>query len=270
MLEKPLIAIENLLHKYNKRLGPESLQIIMINFDEAANLVLSENDNRFHALRRILSTLINTCLWTTFLSTNSAIEVLAPKLKHERSDRVARGLVIRLPPFTAFKLNLENDTLEANNGTRELSRPINSLGTIEHVSKFGRPLWKAYAGGSEDSNYDWNIIRFVHNKLVGSGNFDPNDENHVFAVLSFRISLDPITNVPSAELCKNAVDFHLRALVSMDSRNRILETITPSEPLVADIAAQILNGRFTPNNASLWPDTLRKLAGNLLGGGKVD
>ena len=67
----------------------------------------------------------------------------------------------------------------------ELCKPMHEFAVPAHMAMFGRPLWLAY-----DSHNMNNLAKF---KLIGgrkNTNYDAMNVHHVFAALSFHLSLD--------------------------------------------------------------------------------
>ena len=139
----------------------------------------------------------------------------------------------------------------------ELAICLDDFAAPEHMAKFGRPLWHKF--NPTDMN------KLAKLKLVG-GNlstdvgmaqaYNPMDVNHVFAALSFRLSLDPCLQNPRAlPLVRTAVNSFMRVVISMDHETGVMTTITPSEPVVAKAAME-----FLCENANNWFASIQTLA----------
>lgn len=110
--------------------------------------------------------------------------------------------------------------------------------------------------------------------LGGTIAFDPQNRNHVFAVLSSRVCLDPCSNCDeSTALIAEAVNSHLRLVVAMDQEASCFRITSPTEPIVAHTAASLLIGGGNlpcQRNASyIWSSCISTLS-NLLNRGIVD
>ena len=81
-------------------------------------------------------------------------------------------------------------------------------------------------------------------KLIGSRQgtkYNAKNIYHVFVALSFRLSLDAcLQNLWTHPLARTTVNSFMKVVVSMDQDTRVLDTITPSEPVVAKAAIEHL------------------------------
>jgi hypothetical protein len=247
-------------------------------FDEASSLLKLDGSGKpdpgcYHALNRIISRLKTRSIWFFFLSTESQVGMLIPANDVERtgdysydpSARIARtgGLSLgRFPPFLGLQLDVEDRKrmLDPDSRTKELLKTMNEFAQPEHMAMFGRPLWFGYDPVE--------MNRLAKLKLVGGRQgtaYDARDVHHVFAALSFRLSLDVcLQNPRTHSLARTAVNSFMRVVISMDQETGILDTVTPSEPVVAKAAMEHLceNGN--------WSDSIRTLAEELLDKGLID
>jgi len=144
----------------------------------------------------------------------------------------------------------------------EHSKSLLDFGLPNHMAMFGRRLWFAY---TDDPQGMSEIARL---KLTGGkqkGEYDPKIEHHVFAALSFRLSLDPCMHNPKTiPLIRTAVNSHMRVVVSMDEEAGTMHTTTPSEPILAKAAMEHLC------IGSNWALSIGTLVKNLLDKGLVE
>jgi hypothetical protein len=111
-----------------------------------------------------------------------------------------------------------------------------TFSTPEHMKLFGRPVWFGYSDPRE-------LKEVARYKLIGGklGPYNPWDENHVFAALSFRVSLDLcLENPRTLDLAKNAVNYHMRVVVHVRQDIGVWDTFTPSEPILSEAAISYL------------------------------
>ncbi|KAI9781067.1 MAG: hypothetical protein M1839_006344 [Geoglossum umbratile] len=230
-------------------------ELVMV-FDDAATLFTTLGSDkadagRYVALNRIFSILKKFPVWFFVLSTESKIEKLLPpdrprgdKVVNPSNMKACRRVDFELeplrlfPPFVAFRLDVEDRRRWRDPKTRaiELAKPMAEFASPEHMAMFGRPLWMAY-----DTPEKMYVV--AKSKLVGGGSatFHPTDANHVFAVLSFRLSLDVCLENPiTLPYVRTAVNSHLRLVISMDQSTGLLHTVTPSEPVLAKSAMEHL------------------------------
>jgi hypothetical protein len=268
---KKLIA--NLERFPRKNNGP----LLVMVFDEASSLLKRDDSNeldpgRYHALNRIISCLKEYPMWFFFLSTGSQVGTLLPAKDAERTGNFSNDGSARIaldghswerfPPFLGLQLDVEDRKrmLKLDSLMKELNKKMNEFAQPEHMAIFGRPLWFGYE--AEEMN------RLAKLKLVGGKQntpFNPKDVNHVFAAFSFRLSLDVcLQNPKSYSLARTAVKSFMRVAISMNQETGVLDTITPSEPVVAKAAMENLckNGN--------WSHSIRTLTEELLDKGLID
>lgn len=138
---------------------------------------------------------------------------------------------------------------------------MGGFGETMHMAKFGRPLWLAY----EDASIPPDQIARV--KLIG-GNpkkcYDARSSDHVLAALSARIYIDlNVANPITIPIANKAVYLHMRRLELLDSSTGLISTRTPTEPILAKAAMQILCKEVN------WAISLNTFTRNLLERGAV-
>jgi hypothetical protein len=264
--------IDNLQHESNDD------PLLVIVFDEASSLIRKTAfEGLYVALNRIIGCLKRYPLWSFFLSTESSIGQLVPPGNVERtgnhqvdpSARLALDLDVtklplkRFPPFVALQLDVEDRRRMQNSPGRdeELRKPLSDFAEPRHMTLFGRPLWYAYEK-ADDMN------RVAKLKLLGGkqfSKFDHNNENHVFAAMSFRLALDVcLQNPSSVSLAEAAVNSFMRVVISMDQDTGMMDTLTPSEPVLAKAAMEHLC------HESNWTNSIRTLTQKLLEPGLIE
>jgi len=241
---------------------------LVIAFDEAANLYtasklyqatkaselcesnLGRKEQRHTVIRRVLRAMRKRPVWSMFMSTNSRIDSFAPSQENDDSARIVQGKLKREHPFLSFELDIGSKEQIRQHPEKEILKGMSDFATVEHMTMFGRPLWRLYASKSYQE-----LRAFVKMKMLGGRpKFDVYNILHAFTVLAARVSLDPCLNSDnSPPLSKATVSSHLRLLIAVDPISGMLETATPSEPVVADIAATLLarnNGKVS--DMSTW------------------
>ena len=258
--------------------------LLVVVFDEASALLKRDDSGSFdpglyHALNRIINCLQELPIWFFFLSTDPQLRIILPaddiphpvKYVADPSCRfpadIYRPPLEYHPPFLAFQVNVEDRRRMRYEMQDELAICLDDFAAPEHMAKFGRPLWHKF------NPTDMNQLAKL--KLVG-GNlstdvgmaqaYNPKDVNHVFAALSFRLSLDPSLLHPRAlPLVRTAVNSFMRVVISMDHETGVMTTIAPSEPVVAKAAME-----FLCENANNWLASIQTLATELLQEGMVE
>ena len=252
--------------------------LLVMVFDEASSLLELDDSGepdpgRYYALNRIISLLKTFPIWFFFLSTESQVGTLIPandvirtgNYSRDRSARIAlpnSHSLQRFPPFLGLQLDVEDRRrmLNPDSRTKELQKKMKEFAQPEHMAIFGRPLWFGYDPVE--------MNRLAKLKLVGGTQgtpYDTRDVHHVFAVLSFRLSLDVcLQNPRTLSLTRTAVDSFMRVVISMDQETGVLDTVTPSEPVLVKAAMEHL---CIKDN---WSESIRTLAIELLEKGLIE
>ena len=268
------------LKRFRHKNGEPLLAMV---FDEASSLLRphgsgkpdpgSVEPGRYYALNRIISSLKRLPIWSFFLSTESQVGILMPAndvkrtgdYSYDPSARIAISdgtSLERFPPFLALQLDVEDRKRmqKPNSRAEEFRKAMNEFTRPEHMAMFGRPLWFGYdAVGMND---------LAKLKLLGGRQgttYNANNVHHVFAALSFRLSLDVcLQNPRTISLTRTAVNSFMRVVISMDHDTGVLDTMTPSEPVVANAAMEHLSERKN------WSNSIQTLTSELLDKGLID
>jgi hypothetical protein len=96
-------------------------------------------------------------------------------------------------------------------------------------------------------------------KLQDGTAFDATNKDHVFAVLSQRLCLDPvIVDSEALKLADHSVAHHMRLLTGFSTDYKRFYTHSPSEPILVMGSADILHNKSHPDRLKLVLDTLSK------------
>jgi hypothetical protein len=169
----------------------------------------------------------------------------------------------RFPPFVALQLDVEDRRRMQNSAGREeeLRKPLSTFAEPRHMAIFGRPLWYAYENAG-------NMNNVAKLKLLGGeqrSKFNHNNKDHVFAALSFRLALDVcLQNPNSLSFTRTAVNSFMRVVISMDGDTGTMDTLTPSEPVLAKAAMELLCSEAN------WTNSIRTLTTDLLEPGLIE
>ncbi|KAK2813657.1 hypothetical protein FQN50_000055 [Emmonsiellopsis sp. PD_5] len=261
----------------NSRYSTRLPRLVLV-FDEAATFFeldgeFGPSQGLYAAVNRIISLLRCLLIWFFFLSTESKIQYIPPTdvggpSRNHAVDRSARWVtrekrLVPIPPFLAFPLDVElRRRMEfCITRTEEMRKPFSAFTEIGHMAMYGRPLWMAYQKRSAALVEPLAMVKLIG----GRGKYDSDNVDHVFAALSFRLSLDVILHNPrAAALNKSAVDSHMRVVISMDPVSGAMDTITPSEPILAVAAMKHLC------KSANWERSMATLCTELLEKGLVD
>ncbi|KIX00093.1 uncharacterized protein Z518_10230 [Rhinocladiella mackenziei CBS 650.93] len=268
-----LNVAENLMKILQQCRGTSSTDpLLVIVFDEASSMMRKyradePNIELYVALNRVISYLKKFRVWSIFLSTESLIRHIVPP--SNTSDYVQDPStytdLMRFPPFVSLQLDVEDRRRMQNPMLKkeELLKPLKTFANLEHMALFGRPLWYIYTHAERGS-----MIEVAKLKLIAGrqrGYYDPNDPDHVFAALSFRLSLDVcLQNPATVSLNETAVSCFMRVVISMDHETGVMDTTTPSEPVLARAAMEHLCRRGN------WPYSILTLCKKLLEKGLIE
>jgi hypothetical protein len=185
------------------------------------------------------------------LGTHSQITHFAPD-EHYPSERLFAGSQMLPPVFlnfawdSSFQLPAEN-TLVASN-------------SLQHLIQYGRPMWLSYVDGlirrqqrldesvdasSQKRNLRKTCIRFAAMKLAplaSRENMEQERLNSAFATMAVRLHLD--IDLGNPKRASELVASKMRWLVNVSEMGSRIRTTYPSEPILAEAAACIMNGFF--------------------------
>lgn len=238
-------------------------------FDEAAYLTKKNThiDCTFYlALRRVLGVLRQYPIWALFLSTESHIEHFAQASSADSSSRIREGVLARVDPFCGLQMDIEMNRRYNNESLREVEmrKPLSQFATAEHMAMYGRPLWLAY------KNSPTLLRHMAICKLLDvhdGSRYDPKNQNHVFAAIASRVSLDPCTNsVESVDLTQEAVNSHLRLVLGIDNTTGTTTTTTLPEPIISEAVA----GHLQTAEAGNWTKSISTFFKRLLHPGLIE
>ncbi|KIW99997.1 uncharacterized protein Z518_10925 [Rhinocladiella mackenziei CBS 650.93] len=276
-----LNAITNLMKILRQcRDTSDTSPLLVIVFDEASSFMRMRpsdqpNIGLYVALNRVISCLKKFRAWFFFLSTESLIGYLVPPSNIIRtgdylldpSARISftetKTELMRFPPFVSLQLDVEDRRKMQNPKLRkkELRKSLKEFANLDHMAQFGRPLWYAYA------NEGQGMIELAKLKLIGGrqqGYYSSDDPNHVFAALSFRLSLDVcLQNPVTISLTRTAVNSFMRVVISMNHETGVMDTMTPSEPVLARAAMEHLC-------SDNWSGSIQTLCKELLEKGLIE
>ncbi|RPA80219.1 hypothetical protein BJ508DRAFT_327532 [Ascobolus immersus RN42] len=228
---------------------------IFLSFDGITNLI-TETKTRYGGgetdqcqlelflwLRRILRLLREFPVWSLFISTDSSLN----RIDREYGES-------RVPaPFISFPFDMELDRRCTEDAHIDLQESLRGFTSMQHMTATGRPLWHAF----RRSSYT-HFVSLAEQKLISSDSYTPSNDNQVLAVLSNRICLEfrltngnRVASLPFAmpggmsSFLRTSVQSHLRVILETDSKHSLIRTHVPSEPIVAEAAASLLNKRAT-------------------------
>ncbi|KAF8343351.1 hypothetical protein F5887DRAFT_1212483 [Amanita rubescens] len=231
-------------------------RISVMYFDEAPEL----GSHLRIFLRLVQRQLSSTKMWYTFMGTKSSISYNAPP-DNKFSLRPKPELARLLPPYY-IDLGFDQQAI-AN--SRAVSVRMGDMQTIEFISQYGRPMWSAHL----PEVILGEMIDLASLKLLNGRNFNDSDKDHVFAVLSQRLCLDPVLAAPEAiGLVERSVAHHMRLLTGFSTGKDRFYMHAPSEPILAMASIDILYNTSRP--ADRLRQVLDTLSRDLCGAGLIE
>jgi hypothetical protein len=252
---------------------------LVVVFDEASSLLKEPGEpgairsGRYIALNRIMGCLKEYPIWFFIISTESQVGTIVPpdnveqtgdcdEIPSLRSTSDTGTQLKRIPPFLALQLNIEDKRRMRDSTQDELGKSLSDFGKPKHMAMFGRRLWYAYIDHPEEMN------RLAKVKLIGGvrkGSYLPYNQHHVFAALSFRLSLDAcLHNVKAIPLLRTAINSHMRVVNSIDLGTGTIDSFAPSEPILVKAAMEHLCSETN------WSISIKTLVRELLEKGLVE
>jgi hypothetical protein len=105
-------------------------------------------------------------------------------------------------------------------------------------------------------------------KLLDGEDFNVENTNHVFALLSQRLCLEPVTAASGAiELANHSVAHHMRLFTGFSPKNNRFYTHSPSEPVLVIGSIDLL---YNTEEKDRLPQVLSALGEKLCGAGLVE
>ena len=250
------------------RLGDPSIPIkLFFSFDELSSIIDGRNWIILDCLRKVIRLLSEKPIWAFVLSTKTPLASTTPAASAETSLRLSERKLKHVAPFYTFTFDLEANRNFKVDRRKQLEKPLDVFSTKEHMISFGRPLWNIYRNSPYSDIRELALIKLLGG--VHRGVYSPEDRNHVLAMLSVRVCLDPCLQTSRAiQMVSSAIDSHLRVSVQMNSDYGLMKTASPPEPTLAEAAAFGLRAKH--RGCDPWVLTLEVLYMELFSGGIVD
>ncbi|KAJ6531943.1 hypothetical protein B0H19DRAFT_1189266 [Mycena capillaripes] len=237
---------------------------IMVYIDEAHTLTERDNGKSRHgslldSLSRICSLLVRDSFALVYASTNSWLGSLAPRPRDFPSKRDWEREYLHAPitqlPFDVFAKNSFSELVKAANQSPQLSStsiPLMAVSRLEHLTRFGRPLWRAMYLKLQPDSQD--IVLYVRDKFCSPNTVT---ERAKLAALAIRVILDFDTSREPARLLEaQLVRSHLRVAFVVPEHREFMFTGTPSEPLLVEAVSQFMDPGGTNHLQTTAPDLL--------------
>jgi hypothetical protein len=111
------------------------------------------------------------------------------------------------------------------------------------------------------------VLNSAVEKLTNGQQFNTNDRDHVFAVLSQRFCLEPaLAGSEAIKLADRSVSHHMRLLTGFSTNQALFYTHTPSEPTLVLAAISLLY----KHDGKQYPASLDTLSRDLCSAGLVE
>ncbi|KAG6839001.1 hypothetical protein C0991_006661, partial [Blastosporella zonata] len=202
-----------------------------------------QEDISLPALHRMVKAGEEDNIWYIYMDTNSGVQYTLPRRGERASSSRLRDAFSPLPPFPYFAF----DVMAGN--AQKPSTPHGAL-NLAYLKHFGRPvsvfiLHTSRVLTKEIVQY-WSTLRAedvlpaAKLKLIGTESFNHGKTEQVFAILSSRLLLELGITDAANRLAMTAVSGHMRILTGVTSAEEIMNTCSPSEPMLAIAAASLL------------------------------
>ncbi|KIJ14749.1 hypothetical protein PAXINDRAFT_12577 [Paxillus involutus ATCC 200175] len=209
----------------------------ILTFDEAQELAEEpkspKNRSGFHNLGSVLKSISSYAVFSVFLSTNSNLWAIAPPIhSHPSLHKVPHPAQLHPPitelPFDLFARGLYTKLCQSN----ECS--LSATCTVPVMACFGRTMWYSLHDQRQTS-----VINLAKAKLNPKKD---EDEGAHLACLGIRIGLDFDASRETGRRKElQLVESHMRIVFAVPEHHEFMRTGTPSEPILAEAAAQLLN-----------------------------
>ncbi|KAF8343349.1 hypothetical protein F5887DRAFT_886857, partial [Amanita rubescens] len=229
--------------------------ISVMYFDEAHKL-----DSHFWVLLPLVEHQLRTRMWYTFIATKSSTSYYGPRPTNLSGMRLRSEVARLLTPY--FDLGFDQRAIATSNA--QVSVSMGDMQTIEFISQYGRLMWSALLPEETPGE----IISLASWQLRNGEPFRPTDKDHVFAVLSQRLCLEPVPGASEAiKLGDHSVAHHMRILTGISTNDDTSYTHSPSEPILVLGTIDILYNTSKPDRLRRILDTLSR---DLCGVGLVE
>ncbi|KAF8335966.1 uncharacterized protein EI90DRAFT_3047708 [Cantharellus anzutake] len=230
----------------------------------------------YHAFGRVLSRVNHLPFFTLFLSTNAESRPLAPKVAVHPSARDWEKE--ELPPYTLLPFDIfsagQCAALDRGDSLITLAAACSSGNLV----RFGRPLWYSMYENLQETTE--NIFTFAVKKLnpMGDKGFrsqckdetsNETDASAMLASLDIRIHLSfDVAREAARSKISTLVQTYMRIIYAVSEHHEFIYSGYPSEPVLAEAAARLLNregpigsGAPLPPIAFKGPDILKAAYG---------
>ncbi|KAF8871491.1 hypothetical protein CPB84DRAFT_1854946 [Gymnopilus junonius] len=242
-LEKLIMNLESI--------DPKSQGIkVIVYFDEAHSLTketprTGDGKTLYDYLCSCLNEFLGLPMFAIFLSTNSSLAQFAAPPAFAKSARIREGAAVTHAPITETPFDCYPD-FKVKPG--ELT--VKDISEIKFMAKFGRPLFWTFLRGAgvKVDKFTERALELARAKLICYNNIDNIDANiadmpraALMAVLDVQYSLDFEPRREKVQMQEaGLVESHMRVAYSIPSHREYLRSGYPSEPLIAEAAAEQL------------------------------
>ncbi|KAF8522530.1 hypothetical protein JB92DRAFT_2807319 [Gautieria morchelliformis] len=235
-----------------QKLGEGKGGVCVIYFDEAHRLGKS-----YWILVRLIGAQAQRLpMWYVFMGTRTGFRLFNPAPTDTASLRLREQLAHLL--FPHIGMGFDQGMVHGQGGTERVT--MGELWGLEHICRYGRPLWRAQYESrkqlsilersemktkrteqSEETELMDSLVSSAGLKLTGGEGFVMEANDHVLAVVSQRICLDPVlNNAEGINLADRGVAHHMRILTGYSRTDPTFYTASPSEPMLALAAFKIM------------------------------
>ncbi|KAF8903072.1 hypothetical protein CPB84DRAFT_1845911 [Gymnopilus junonius] len=239
-LEKLIMNLESI--------DPKSQGIkVIVYFDEAHSLTketprTGDGKTLYDYLCSCLNEFLGLPMFAIFLSTNSSLAQFAAPPAFAKSARIRQGAAVTHAPITETPFDCYPD-FKVKPG--ELT--VKDISEIKFMAKFGRPLFWTFLRGAgvKVDKFTERALELARAKLICydyiNANIADMPRAALMAVLDVQYSLDFEPRREKVQMQEaGLVESHMRVAYSIPSHREYLRSGYPSEPLLAEAAAEQL------------------------------
>ncbi|KZV99174.1 hypothetical protein EXIGLDRAFT_726239 [Exidia glandulosa HHB12029] len=222
-------------------------------FDEAHTLLEKPNESQrspYHHLESALNIVQEFKIFALFMSTVSLLGDLAYTADRHPSYRVQTNSSL-FPPITELPFDVFASSILQNGPVT-----MQEVMQVKSAAKFGRPLWYTMFEALEARGSATTVVDVAVQKLL------PGTDDSIarFARLAIRLCFDMNSpgNPAARDVDAKLVKTYMRVVYSVPSHRMFMATGTPSEPILVEAAARLLEKNKRAGRADDYIDILVK------------
>ncbi|TDL28282.1 hypothetical protein BD410DRAFT_799567 [Rickenella mellea] len=186
----------------------------------------------FGELRRVLRRLRDRSFYAVFLSTTGSIRQFRPNVRDDTSRRLYTGQLLLRNPYVQTGFDQLAIPVKEGIDLKKVAEP-------QHFAGQGRPLLSGRYKSNPNIDH---VVGFASEKLMnGQSVKHATWKDALLAPLAVRLPLQFNTSTfTGRRFAEEHVEKHMRLCLGVLPDSDIMETINPSEPILAEAAARLM------------------------------